>query len=66
MPKVKCSFQDVFISDTNKSLLNSHFTAFEYLILLTIFANCVVLAIHTPYPNGDSDDVNGLLVSGAQ
>ncbi|XP_069101385.1 muscle calcium channel subunit alpha-1-like isoform X11 [Argopecten irradians] len=31
---------------------------FEYLILLTIFANCVALAIYTPYPNSDSNEVN--------
>ncbi|XP_049844102.1 muscle calcium channel subunit alpha-1-like isoform X6 [Schistocerca gregaria] len=31
---------------------------FEYLILLTIFANCVALAVYTPYPNGDSNNTN--------
>ncbi|KAK9890112.1 hypothetical protein WA026_008922 [Henosepilachna vigintioctopunctata] len=31
---------------------------FEYLILLTIFANCVALAIYTPFPNGDSNLTN--------
>lgn len=34
---------------------------FEYLILLTIFANCVALAAFTPFPNGDSNNVNGIL-----
>ncbi|KAK6640591.1 Voltage-dependent calcium channel type D subunit alpha-1 [Polyplax serrata] len=31
---------------------------FEYMILLTIMANCVALAIYTPYPNGDSNSTN--------
>ncbi|XP_046439979.1 muscle calcium channel subunit alpha-1-like [Daphnia pulex] len=34
---------------------------FEYLILLTIFANCVALAVYTPYPNGDSNITNAYL-----
>ncbi|XP_015833195.1 muscle calcium channel subunit alpha-1 isoform X3 [Tribolium castaneum] len=34
---------------------------FEYLILLTIFANCVALAVYTPFPNGDSNVTNGIL-----
>lgn len=34
---------------------------FEYLILLTIFANCVALAVYTPYPNSDSNQVNTTL-----
>jgi voltage-dependent calcium channel L type alpha-1D len=34
---------------------------FEYLILVTIFANCVALAIYTPFPNNDSDKVNNTL-----
>ena len=38
-------------------------TPFEYLILLTIFANCVALAVYTPYPNGDSNITNAYLVS---
>jgi voltage-dependent calcium channel L type alpha-1D len=33
------------------------------LILLTIFANCVALAVYTPYPNGDSNITNAYLVS---
>lgn len=36
---------------------------FEYLILLTIFANCVALAVFTPYPNSDSNQTNAHLVS---
>lgn len=31
---------------------------FEYMILLTIMANCVALAVYTPYPNGDSNSTN--------
>ncbi|XP_023242929.1 voltage-dependent calcium channel type D subunit alpha-1-like [Centruroides sculpturatus] len=34
---------------------------FEYLILLTIFCNCVALAVYTPYPNADSNQVNHYL-----
>ncbi|XP_072155545.1 muscle calcium channel subunit alpha-1 isoform X4 [Bemisia tabaci] len=34
---------------------------FEYLILLTIFANCVALAVYTPYPNSDSNRTNACL-----
>ncbi|XP_076330684.1 muscle calcium channel subunit alpha-1-like [Tachypleus tridentatus] len=34
---------------------------FEYLILLTIFANCVALAVYTPYPNSDSNTINHYL-----
>lgn len=34
---------------------------FEYLILLTIFANCVALAVFTPFPNSDSNQTNAYL-----
>ncbi|XP_046597260.1 muscle calcium channel subunit alpha-1 isoform X2 [Neodiprion lecontei] len=34
---------------------------FEWLILLTIFANCVALAVYTPYPNSDSNSTNTYL-----
>ncbi|GAB6020081.1 Voltage-dependent calcium channel type D subunit alpha-1 [Chamberlinius hualienensis] len=34
---------------------------FEYLILITIFANCIALAIYTPFPNGDSNSTNASL-----
>lgn len=34
---------------------------FEYLILLTIFANCVALAVYTPYPFSDSNQTNTYL-----
>ncbi|XP_058829324.1 muscle calcium channel subunit alpha-1 isoform X4 [Topomyia yanbarensis] len=34
---------------------------FEYLILITIFANCVALAVYTPFPNSDSNTTNAAL-----
>ncbi|XP_024943014.1 muscle calcium channel subunit alpha-1 isoform X2 [Cephus cinctus] len=34
---------------------------FEWLILMTIFANCVALAVYTPYPNSDSNQTNAYL-----
>ncbi|XP_017762733.1 PREDICTED: muscle calcium channel subunit alpha-1 isoform X3 [Eufriesea mexicana] len=34
---------------------------FEWLILMTIFANCVALAVYTPYPYGDSNLTNQYL-----
>lgn len=34
---------------------------FEYVILLTIFANCIALAIFTPYPASDSNTTNSAL-----
>ncbi|XP_020280944.1 muscle calcium channel subunit alpha-1 isoform X8 [Pseudomyrmex gracilis] len=34
---------------------------FEWLILMTIFANCVALAVYTPYPYGDSNLTNQIL-----
>jgi len=43
--------------------LDETFRPFEYLILLTIFANCVALAVYTPYPNSDSNNTNLYLVS---
>jgi len=36
--------------------------AFEIFILTTIFANCIALAVSTPYPGNDSDEVNKVLV----
>ncbi|GBP31108.1 Voltage-dependent calcium channel type D subunit alpha-1 [Eumeta japonica] len=38
---------------------------FEWMILTTIFANCIALAVYTPYPNGDSNYTNSVLVSTA-
>ncbi|KAH8273977.1 hypothetical protein KR044_006825, partial [Drosophila immigrans] len=34
---------------------------FEFLILLTIFANCIALAVYTPYPGSDSNATNQTL-----
>ncbi|OQR75772.1 voltage-dependent calcium channel type D subunit alpha-1-like [Tropilaelaps mercedesae] len=34
---------------------------FEFLILFTIFANCVALAVYTPHPSGDSNQTNSTL-----
>ncbi|XP_071818049.1 voltage-dependent L-type calcium channel subunit alpha-1D-like isoform X4 [Apostichopus japonicus] len=34
---------------------------FEYLILITIFLNCVALATYTPFPEEDSNDINSRL-----
>ncbi|XP_050686137.1 muscle calcium channel subunit alpha-1-like isoform X28 [Eriocheir sinensis] len=34
---------------------------FEWFILVTIFANCVALAVYTPYPNSDSNATNAQL-----
>lgn len=41
----------------------SLYRPFEWLILMTIFANCVALAVYTPYPYGDSNLTNQYLVS---
>ncbi|ESO91449.1 hypothetical protein LOTGIDRAFT_51275, partial [Lottia gigantea] len=32
--------------------------SFEYLILITIFANCAALAVYTPYPKSDTNEIN--------
>ncbi|XP_045507620.1 muscle calcium channel subunit alpha-1-like [Colias croceus] len=34
---------------------------FEWMILTTIFANCIALAVYTPYPSGDSNYTNWVL-----
>ncbi|XP_059167740.1 muscle calcium channel subunit alpha-1-like isoform X5 [Physella acuta] len=39
----------------------AEYKAFEFLVLITIFSNCVALAIYTPYPQGDSNYVNSAL-----
>lgn len=36
---------------------------FEFLILLSIMANCVALAVYTPFPAEDTNEMNLLLVS---
>lgn len=42
--------------------VNSQSRKFEYFILLTIAANCVVLMLEEPLPNGDTTDRNKQLV----
>ncbi|KAJ2939429.1 hypothetical protein O0L34_g10861 [Tuta absoluta] len=34
---------------------------FEYMILTTIFANCIALAVFTPFPSGDTNYTNQIL-----
>ncbi|CAG9109037.1 unnamed protein product [Plutella xylostella] len=34
---------------------------FEYMILTTIFANCIALAVFTPYPMSDTNETNQIL-----
>ncbi|XP_051011151.1 voltage-dependent L-type calcium channel subunit alpha-1C isoform X18 [Acomys russatus] len=41
--------------------LNSFLRPFEIIILLTIFANCVALAIYIPFPEDDSNATNSNL-----
>ncbi|XP_014661450.1 PREDICTED: muscle calcium channel subunit alpha-1-like [Priapulus caudatus] len=36
---------------------------FEYLVLFTIFANCIALAVYQPYAGSDSNEVNTALES---
>ena len=36
---------------------------FDFFILFTIMGNCVCLAVYTPFPNGDSNETNAILVS---
>ena len=35
---------------------------FEFLILLTIMGNCVALAVYTPFPAEDTNEMNLILV----
>jgi voltage-dependent calcium channel L type alpha-1D len=37
------------------------YKVFEYFILLTIFANCIALAVYTPFPGSDSNATNEFL-----
>jgi hypothetical protein len=61
--KMKRIFKCVHVLKFVLSFLDETFRPFEYLILLTIFANCVALAVYTPYPNSDSNSTNLYLVS---
>lgn len=44
-------------------LLTIHLRPFEIIILLTIFANCVALAVFMPMPEEDTNNTNSNLVS---
>ncbi|CAH2099001.1 unnamed protein product [Euphydryas editha] len=44
-----------------KYFLNSKIRPFEWMILTTIFANCVALAVYTPFPASDSNYTNWVL-----
>lgn len=47
------------------NVLNSFLSRpFDIFILLSIFANCVALAIYIPFPGDDSNSTNQELVSG--
>ncbi|KAL3851956.1 hypothetical protein ACJMK2_015646, partial [Sinanodonta woodiana] len=50
----------LFCLDLNNPL-RKFLTPFEFLILVTIFANCIALAIYTPYPESDSNKINAAL-----
>ena len=54
MTKISCKIGCFFV--------NSQSRKFEYFILLTIAANCVVLMLEEPLPNGDTTDRNKQLV----
>lgn len=49
--------------NSGADFLNSFLRPFEIIILLTIFANCVALAIYIPFPEDDSNATNSNLVS---
>lgn len=61
--KVKFILECVHVLEFVLFFLDKTFRPFEYLILVTIFANCVALAVYTPYPNSDSNSTNLYLVS---
>lgn len=46
--------------------LNPPLRPFEIIILMTIFANCVALAVYIPFPEDDSNATNSNLVSNVQ
>ena len=50
-----------FIRRATKFLIE--WPPFEYTVLLTIIANCVVLAVERPLPNGDKTELARQLVS---
>lgn len=52
-----------FVLSAALTSLTPFFRPFEIIILLTIFANCVALAIYIPFPEDDSNATNSNLVS---
>lgn len=59
--KIICRY--VFVSLVLMASLTPFLRPFEIIILLTIFANCVALAIYIPFPEDDSNATNSNLVS---
>lgn len=57
-----CMFVSLVLSAALTSL-TPFLRPFEIIILLTIFANCVALAIYIPFPEDDSNATNSNLVS---
>lgn len=51
------------VSCINLRLFQYFHRLFEYIILLTILANCIALAVYTPYPQADSNITNTSLES---
>lgn len=50
------NYLHIFLNSISISSISTR--TFEYIILLTIFANCIALAIFTPYPASDSNITN--------
>ena len=46
----------------NSCIWLAEWKPFEIFILLTILCTCVSLALNTPYPNDDTNELNILLV----
>ena len=46
-----------------RCIMLAEWKPFEFFILLTILATCVSLALYSPYPNQDTNDLNITLVS---
>lgn len=61
-----CASLQEYISHFKRSwcvFLNVSLRPFEIIILLTIFANCVALAVFMPMPEEDTNNTNSNLVS---
>eukprot|EP00061_Rhincodon_typus_P007955 g30141.t1 len=46
------------IGCVNGDILDTIVRPFEIIILITIFANCVALAVYTPLPGDDTNSLN--------